>query len=71
MDKETKALIDFYDNKTKELEKQNKEKQDKLDKIEEKINHEWFKRIQLGIIDKTFSEYELKNILQIIKGEDK
>jgi prefoldin subunit 5 len=37
MDKETKALIDFYDNKIKELEKQNKEKQDKLKKIEEYI----------------------------------
>lgn len=50
MDKETKALIDFYDNRIKDLEDKNKEKQDhlnnvlndcdllqhKLDKIEEK-----------------------------------
>ena len=34
MDKETKALIDFYKNQIKDLKEQNKEKQDKLDEIE-------------------------------------
>ncbi len=43
MDKETKSLIDFYDNKIKDLENKNKEKQDKLDEIEEYIERTFSK----------------------------
>jgi len=53
------------------LEQQNKELQDRIDKAIEYINHEYFKRIQIGIADKTFQEFEVKNILLILdkKGE--
>lgn len=37
-----------------------------LEEIREYIKHEWFKRGQLGIIDKSFQEWELNNLLQII-----
>ena len=37
-----------------------------LDEIREYIEHEWFKRGQLGIIDKSFQEWQLKDILQIL-----
>ena len=37
-----------------------------LDEIREYINHEWFKRGQLGIVDKSFQEWQLKDILQIL-----
>ena len=79
MDKETKNLIDFYDKRIKDLENKNKEKQDKLDEIENYIENntttietttygDFFKNKRTYIY--TLSE-ELKEILQIIKGEDK
>lgn len=37
-----------------------------LDEIREYIEHEWFKRGQLGIIDKSFQEWQLRDILQIL-----
>lgn len=37
-----------------------------VEKVREYINHEWFKRGQLGIIDKSFQEWQLKDILQIL-----
>lgn len=37
-----------------------------IEEIREYINHEWFKRGQLGIIDKSFQEWQLKDILQIL-----
>lgn len=41
-----------------------------LEEIREYIKHEWFKRGQLGIIDKSFQEWELNKLLQIIdKGK--
>lgn len=45
-----------------------------LKEIREYIKHEWFKRTQLGIIDKSFQEWQLIKVLEIIdKGleEDK
>ena len=37
-----------------------------VEKVREYIKHEWFKRGQLGIIDKSFQEWQLKDILQIL-----
>ena len=37
-----------------------------VEKVREYINHEWFKRGQLGIIDKSFQEWQLKKLLQIL-----
>ena len=37
-----------------------------LDEIREYIEHEWFKRGQLGIVDKSFQEWQLRDILQIL-----
>lgn len=37
-----------------------------IEEVREYINHEWFKRGQLGIIDKSFQEWQLKDILQIL-----
>ena len=56
MDKETKALIDFYKN-------QIKDKQDKLDKLEEYIKNNMYEEY-------AYVNTETK-LLQIIKGEDK
>lgn len=75
MDKETKALIDFYDNQIKDLKSQKNQAlndcdllQHKLDKIEKYIKgHQIFGR-RYG---KTLYADSLNNILQIIKGEDK
>lgn len=68
MDKETKALIDFYDNRIKELENKNKEKQDKLDKIEKYLQD----RKAMTYFKGAFSYGEfVNNVLDIIKGEDK
>lgn len=83
MDKETKALINFYKNQIKDLEDKNKEKQDKLDKIENYVNkkklYEIKKEYFLPTSTTTQANYKLYctdeiaryNILQIIKGEDK
>lgn len=61
MDKETKALIDFYKN-------QIKDKQDKLDKIKKECNE----TLNDSKNDFTYSGMVLsENILKIIKGEDK
>ena len=68
MDKETKALIDFYDNKIKDLEDKNKEKQNKLDEIEEYLQD----RKSMAYFKGAFSYGEfVNNVLDIIKGEDK
>lgn len=53
---------DRYIQKSKQL-------KNKLEKIEELINHEWFKRTQIGIQDKTFQKWELDKILNIIKED--
>lgn len=37
-----------------------------IEEVREYINHEWFKRGQLGIIDKSFQEWQLKDLLQIL-----
>lgn len=37
-----------------------------IEEVREYINHEWFKRRQLGIIDKSFQEWELNKLLQIL-----
>lgn len=42
-----------------------------IEEVKEYINHEWFKRGQLGIIDKSFQEWQLKDILQILDKVDK
>lgn len=68
MSKEINALIDFYDNKIKDLENKNKEKQDKLDKIKKYIKGHQIFGMRYG---KTLYADSLNNILQIIKGEDK
>ena len=68
MDKETKALIDFYDNRIKYLENKNKEKQDKLDKIEKYLQD----RKAMTYFNGAFSYGEfVNNVLDIIEGEDK
>jgi len=42
-----------------------------INKAIEYIEHEWFKRCQLGITDRTFYECDMNNLLEILKGEDK
>lgn len=49
-----------------DLQQENKRLKEVIDEAREYINHEWFKRGQLGIIDKTFQEWQLKDILQIL-----
>ena len=73
MDKETKALIDFYDNKIKDLENKNKEKQDKLEYVIEQMNFilEDCEKIDNDIYLVKDLKWEINQILQIIKGEDK
>lgn len=56
----------------KEIQQQRDLYKSVLDEIREYITHEWFKRRQLGIIDRTFQEWELNDLLQILdkaKGE--
>ena len=48
------------------LVEENQQLKSTLEEIREYIKHEWFKRGQLGIIDKSFQEWELNNLLQII-----
>lgn len=48
------------------LENKNQQLKEVVEKVREYINHEWFKRGQLGIIDKSFQEWQLKDILQIL-----
>lgn len=40
---------------------------EKIEKAIEYIEHEWFKRNQLGICDKSFQEWEMKKLLEILK----
>ena len=43
----------------------------RIEKVVEYIEHEWFKRNQLGIYDKSFQEWEMKKLLEILKGDNK
>ena len=49
-----------------ELQQENQQLKEVIEEVREYINHEWFKRGQLGIIDKSFQEWQLKDILQIL-----
>ena len=62
LEKERKHLIDLQKN----MDKQYELLESVLDEIREYIEHEWFKRGQLGIIDKSFQEWELRKLLQIL-----
>lgn len=42
-----------------------------IDKIKEYIHHEYFKREQLGIVDKTFYASDMKGILELLEEVDK
>ena len=68
MNKEEIEQIQFE--QTKSLLFQLQEANSKIEKIREYIEHEYFKRTQIGITDKDFQEFEIKNILSIIDGSD-
>lgn len=53
------------------LEEENKELQNRINKAIEYIEHEWFKREQIGIAPLNFSYEELQNVLNILKGDNK
>lgn len=42
----------------------------RIDKAVEYINHEWFKREQIGIVPLQFSYEELQNVLNILRGDE-
>lgn len=48
----------------------NKNLQQRIDKATEYINHEWFKREQIGIAPLQFSYEELQNVLDILRGDE-
>ena len=50
----------------KHLNEQNNQLKEVIEEVREYINHEWFKRGQLGIIDKSFQEWELNKLLQLL-----
>lgn len=69
MEEEFDDLIEFLNDNNIRCEgatKEHKQLKSTLEEIREYIKHEWFKRGQLGIIDKSFQEWELNNLLQII-----
>lgn len=71
MDKETKALIEFYHNRIKDLENKNKDKQNQLNQVLDDcdlLQHK-LDKIKKLITATTFHTNE--DILKIIKGEDK
>jgi uncharacterized protein YeeX (DUF496 family) len=49
-----------------QLIKDNKKLNHRLSSIKDYIYHEYFKREQLGIVDKTFQEWQIKDILKLI-----
>lgn len=64
---ETKdEYLDIALNVIDNLKIKNQQLKEAIEEVREYINHEWFKRGQLGIIDKSFQEWQLKDILQIL-----
>lgn len=63
---ETEIEDKKQDNLTKVQNQRDKYK-DIIIEIEEHIRHEWFKREQIGIMDKSFQEWEMNKLLQIIE----
>lgn len=53
-------------NYIEQLQQEKKQLKEVVEDVKEYISHEWFKREQLGIIDKSFQEWQLKDILQIL-----
>lgn len=56
----------------KELQQKRDLYKEVIEEVREYIKHEWFKREQIGIMDKSFQVWELDNLLQIldkVKGE--
>ena len=50
-----------------ELQQQLDKYKNVVDKIKEYIHHEYFKREQLGIVDKTFYACDMKGILELLE----
>ena len=62
--------MESLNNTNWELAKENKNLQQRIDKAVEYINHEWFKREQIGIAPLQFSYEELQNVLDILRGDE-
>nr|DAI13191.1 MAG TPA: hypothetical protein [Caudoviricetes sp.] len=55
--------------KDENLQQEDEQLQLQLDKAIKYIEHEWFKREQVGIVNMGFSKWELLDLLEILKGD--
>lgn len=63
---EMELLLDCITN----LQEENENLHQRINKAVEYINHEWFKREKIGIAPLQFSYEELQNVLDILRGDE-